>query len=99
MIEWSILVKTAILGFAALFPVVNPLGCAPIFLGLTRKLPRSLQALLARRIALYGFVILISCLLFGTDILLFFGVKIYVVQMAGGLLLASTGWTMLNKSS
>ena len=93
--QWSILIKAATLSFAALFPVVNPLGGAPIFLGLTRKYPPAVQLLLARKIALYGFLILVSCLMFGTNILLFFGVKIYVVQMAGGLLLAHTGWNML----
>ncbi len=94
--QWFILIKAATLSFAALFPVINPLGGAPIFLGLARKYPPAVQILLARKIALYGFLILVSCLMFGTSILLFFGVKIYVVQMAGGLLLAHTGWNILH---
>jgi len=85
------------LTFAALFPVVNPIGDAPIFLGLTRRYPPALQRLLARKIAGYGFALLAGSLLFGSEILAFFGVTLSIVQIAGGLVLASTGWRLLNQ--
>jgi multiple antibiotic resistance protein len=91
--------RTVTFAFAALFPVVNPIGCAPIFLSLTRHYPQSVQQLLARKIALYGFLILVSSLLLGTWILEFFGITIHTVQMAGGLVLASAGWKMLNQGN
>lgn len=37
-----------------LFPVVNPIGDAPIFLALTQRYPQSAQRILARKIAAYG---------------------------------------------
>jgi small neutral amino acid transporter SnatA (MarC family) len=42
-------IKTLGVTFAALFPIVNPLGCAPIFFGLTRNYPQSAQKVLAHK--------------------------------------------------
>ncbi len=90
-------IKTLGVSFAALFPIVNPLGCAPIFFGLTRNYPQSAQKVLARKIAAYGFVILVVSALFGSEILAFFGISLFVVQIAGGLVVAATGWKLLNQ--
>jgi small neutral amino acid transporter SnatA (MarC family) len=48
MIESLILttLKTSLFAFVTLFPIVNPLGDAPIFLGLTHQYPQSVQMLL-----------------------------------------------------
>src|SRR5262245_17500902 len=89
--------KTLGVTFAALFPIVNPLGCAPIFFGLTRTYPQSAQKILARKIAAYGFVLLIASALFGSEVLAFFGISLFVVQIAGGLVVAATGWNLLNQ--
>lgn len=101
MIEASILtiLKTTIFSFVTLFPIVNPLGDAPIFLQLTRQYPQPVQALLARKIAVYGFVILAASLILGTAFLSFFGISLAVVQIAGGLVLACTGWRLLNQEN
>jgi multiple antibiotic resistance protein len=90
-------VRTLIVAFVTLFPVVNPIGDAPIFLSLTRHYPESIQKVLARKIAAYGFVILAVSLLIGTEILAFLGIKLFIVQIAGGLIVASTGWTLLKQ--
>ena len=89
-------VKNTILILSALFPIVNPLGNTPIFLGLTRESSSAERAVLARRIAVNCFVLLIGSLLIGTHILSFFGISLPVVQVGGGLIVISTGWTMLN---
>jgi multiple antibiotic resistance protein len=91
-------IKTIVLAFTALFPLVNPVGGAPIFLSLTRQYPQSVQRVLARKIALYGFALLTGSLLFGTVILSFFGISLTVVQIAGGLVVTITGWNLLNQS-
>src|SRR5437762_10002377 len=78
-------IKTLGVSFAALFPIVNPLGDAPIFFGLTQNYPQSAQKLLSRKIAAYGFVLLVVSALFGSEILAFFGISLFVVQIAGGL--------------
>ena len=90
-------IQTLVLTFVTLFPVVNPIGDAPIFLSLTRRYPESAQKLLARKIAAYGFVLLAVSFLFGSVILDFFGISLPVIQIAGGLVLAATGWSLLNQ--
>jgi multiple antibiotic resistance protein len=91
------LLRTSLLIVGALFPIVNPLGNAPIFLALTRGFSSSTRALLARRIALNGFILLISSILIGTHILAFFGISLPVVQVAGGMVVIATGWGLLNE--
>jgi multiple antibiotic resistance protein len=91
------IVRSSILIFSGLFPIVNPLGNAPIFLGLTRDYSSSERTLLSRKIALNGFFLLIASLLTGTHVLTFFGISLPVVQVGGGLLVIATGWAMLNR--
>ena len=88
--------RVLLVAFATLFPLVNPIGCAPIFLSLTQHYPQSVQGVLSNKIASYSFAILAVSLLFGTPILNFFGISIVVIQIAGGLVLAATGWNLLN---
>ena len=82
---------------AALFPIVNPLGSAAIFLNLVGTLDPQLNRVLAQKIAIYSFFILIVSLICGTEILSFFGISIYAVQIGGGLIVTVTGWTLLNR--
>jgi multiple antibiotic resistance protein len=90
-------VKVFAVAFATLFPVVNPIGDAPIFLSLTRRYPQSAQEVLARKIAAYGFALLAGSFLFGSEVLSFFGVTLSVIQITGGLIVAATGWSLLNQ--
>jgi multiple antibiotic resistance protein len=90
-------IKVLAVTFAALFPVVNPIGDAPIFLSLTRHYSQTAQNILAWKIAVYGFALLAVSFLFGSEILSFFGVTLAVIQITGGLILASTGWSLLNQ--
>jgi len=77
--------------------VVNPIGDAPIFLSLTRRYSQAAQEILARKIAAYGFALLAVSFLFGSEILSFFGITLTVIQITGGLIVASTGWSLLNQ--
>jgi multiple antibiotic resistance protein len=83
--------------FVALFPVVNPIGDAPIFLALTQSYPQSVRTILARKIAFYGFILLAASFLFGTVILDFFGISLAIIRIAGGMVVTATGWTLLNE--
>jgi multiple antibiotic resistance protein len=87
--------KSILLILSALFPIVNPLGGSPVFLALTRDYPRPLRRVLARQVALNSFILLIASFLIGSHILHFFGISIPVVQVGGGLIVISNGWTML----
>jgi len=89
--------RTASVIVAALFPIVNPLGGAPIFLTLTASTSSATREVLARRVALNGFVILLVSLFVGTRILGFFGISVGVMQVGGGLLLSSAAWNLLRR--
>jgi multiple antibiotic resistance protein len=84
---------------AALFPIVNPLGSAAIFLNLVGPLDAGLNRQLSQKIAIYSFFILFVSLICGVEILSFFGISIYAVQIGGGLIVTATGWTLLNRPS
>jgi multiple antibiotic resistance protein len=92
-----ILVKFFALAFSALLPVVNPLGSALVFLGIVGYAPDSAFRDLARRIAISSTLFLLVFELLGTGLLEFFGISLPVVQVAGGLVLASMGWSLLNQ--
>ena len=89
--------KTIFLFLSALFPIVNPIGGSPIFLSLTREYSRESRMLLAQRIALNSFILLVVSFLIGTHILAFFGISIPIVQVGGGMIVISTGWAMLQR--
>lgn len=85
--------------FATLFPVINPLGGAPIFLKLTEGCSVETRKKLARSVSINSFVMLIGAMLFGPQILLFFGITLPVLKIAGGLVVAVMGWKILNEKS
>ena len=87
--------RSIVVVVAALFPIVNPLGSAPLFLSLTRSFPASLRKTLVLKVSIYSFVLLVVSILIGSHVLHFFGVSIPVVQVAGGLIVSATGWKLL----
>jgi multiple antibiotic resistance protein len=84
-----------LLVYAGLFPIVNPVGCAPIFLALTSRHTAKVRRNLARRVAINGFVLMLGSLFVGSHVLVFFGITLPVVRIAGGLAVASFGWRLL----
>ncbi len=90
--------RATILVAGALFPIVNPLGSAAIFLNLIGDASPNVQKLLAQKITVYSFFLLLCSLLWGVKVLSFFGISIYAVQIGGGLVVAATGWSLLGQS-
>jgi multiple antibiotic resistance protein len=88
--------RESLLILGGLFPIVNPLGTAPIFLTLTRDVSSRTRALLARKIAVNGFILLLASIFIGTYILEFFGISLPVVQVGGGMVVLATGWKLLH---
>jgi multiple antibiotic resistance protein len=82
---------------SALFPIVDPLGGSPIFLALTKEYSSSARKALSWRIAMNSFFLLVGSYLIGTHVLAFFGISLPVVQVGGGLIVISTGWTLLKQ--
>jgi len=91
------LLKSTFLIVTALFPIVNPLGSAPLFLSLTHYYSTDQRKVLSRRIALNSIVLIVASYFIGTHILAFFGISMPVVQVGGGLVLATAGWAMLKQ--
>ena len=89
--------KSILLVVSALFPIVDPIGGSPVFLSLTRDYTPDTRRLLARRIAMDSFILMMASFAVGTHVLSFFGISLPVVQVGGGLIVMSTGWAMLNE--
>lgn len=87
--------ETLLLAVAALLPVVNPLGGAPIFLAKTADLAPDAHGELARRVAIDCFLLLLVSTFIGAYVLDFFGLSIPAVQVAGGAVVCAMGWNLL----
>ena len=92
-------VEGALLVFAALFPIVNPLGGAPIFVAMTSTLSRADRATLAWQVTVNAFILLVASVATGTYVLEFFGLSVPVVQVGGGLVVSALGWQLLQDPS
>lgn len=78
-----------------LLPIINPLSGAPVFMATAGGQDEAV-AMLARQVAINCFVVLVVSMLVGTYVLDLFGISLPIVRLGGGLLVAATGWRMLN---
>jgi multiple antibiotic resistance protein len=89
-------VNAVLFTLAALLPIVNPLGSAPIFLSMTADLPGTARRRLAVTVSRYSCLLLTAAMLIGTYVLRLFGVSLPIVRVAGGLLVTANGWHLLH---
>jgi len=89
------IVEGVLLVFAALFPIVNPLGGAPIFLAMTPEYEPAERAALAWKVTVNAFVLLVASVATGSYVLEFFDLSVHVVQVGGGLVVSTLGWRLL----
>lgn len=82
--------------FAALFSVLNPIGTVPIFVGLTQDYSKKERSRVSLWTATNVFIILIIFFFIGQYVLEFFGITISALRIAGGLIIASSGFSLLN---
>jgi multiple antibiotic resistance protein len=85
-----------LLGFPALFSIVNPISGAFIFRGVTASRPVETHARLARLVALNSLAVMMVALWAGSYVLAFFGITLAALRVAGGLVVAMSGWRLLN---
>jgi multiple antibiotic resistance protein len=90
------ILESGLVTLAALLPIVNPLGAAPIFLAMSADLPAQARRHLASVVARNAFVLLAAAMLVGSYVLAFFGISLPVVRVAGGLVLLASGWRLLH---
>ena len=95
MLVWT----SFLLAFSVLLPLINPLGSSLVFLGLVGEAPPETYRSLARRIAINNLIFLAIIELLGSAILNFFGISLPIVQLSGGIVIASMGWATLNDTS
>jgi multiple antibiotic resistance protein len=87
--------SAAIATLLALFPIVNPFGAVPLFFSLTANLTATERRNTALKTAAYVIAILVVFLFFGRFVLIFFGISLPVLRIAGGLIVANTAWGMV----
>ena len=85
-----------ILAVAALWPIVDPLGGAPIYLAMTAGLSAEQNHEMAKNVAINSFLLLMASALVGAYVIDFFGLSIPAVQVAGGIVVSGIAWSLLN---
>ena len=81
---------------AALFSVLNPIGTVPIFVGLTQDYTQKERSRVSLWTSINVFIILIISFFVGQYVLSFFGITITALRIAGGIIIASSGFGLLN---
>ncbi len=81
--------------FAALFSVLNPLGTLPVYVGLTDGYDGKKRRKTSFSAAFYALLILTVFFLIGNQILNFFGLSIEALRIAGGMVIATSGFALL----
>lgn len=84
--------------FAALFSVINPMGTVPIFVALTKEDTPAERSKTSLFTAINIFVILLISFFTGKYLLQFFGISIHSLRIAGGLIIANSGFALLTGS-
>ena len=91
--------ETFLLVLAALFSVINPPGAALVFLSMTKYATSATRRSLAKRVALNSFLVMMGSLLIGALVLKFYGISVPVLRVAGGLVVAASGWKLLSEGT
>jgi multiple antibiotic resistance protein len=90
------LVSDILFGFTGLISIINPFGIAFVFLEHSDSLSNHERKLLAKKVAINAFCVLMVAFFAGTPILHLFGISIQALRIGGGLAVAVSGWQMLN---
>ncbi len=92
-------ITALLLVVGGLLPIVNPVGSAPLFLSMTHGASEDTRAVLALKVAINSFLLIMGSLIIGAYVLKVFGLSLPVVQVAGGAVLCALGWNMLSSES
>ena len=85
-----------LLGFPALFSIINPLTGAFIFFEVTEGRAARERDRLAKLVALYSLLVMVVALWAGSFILAFFGISLAALRIGGGAVVAAAAWHLLN---
>jgi multiple antibiotic resistance protein len=100
--DWRDLIGTAdgafLLAFPSLFSIINPIGGALIFYGVTKDFSLGDKEKVAALVGVYSLLIMFGALWAGAYVLRFFGVSIDALRIAGGTVVALSGWSLLTSA-
>jgi multiple antibiotic resistance protein len=89
------LASFALTTFVAIFAIVNPIGAMTFFVVLTRAYPKVVKKRVIERAVLAATLALLIFALVGNYIFLIFGTSIPAFRIAGGILLFSIAFSMM----
>ena len=92
----EIFLNTFLVLLGALFSVLNPFGAIPFFVGLTQDYSKPERSRVSLWTAINVCIILLIAFFVGEYVLRFFGITISALRIAGGILIASSGFGLLN---
>lgn len=82
--------------YISLLSLINPLGAIPVFLSLTAQHPADWVRKQIFKTSLNVLVICVVSFLIGNYVLEFFGISIDALKIAGGIIIARSGFQLLN---
>jgi len=85
-----------IASFISLFALINPLSALPVFISLTEHHDSNWRNLQIRKTCLYILIICICSYFIGSQIIVFFGISISALKIAGGIIISRSGFLLLN---
>ncbi|MDJ0499213.1 MAG: MarC family protein [Acidimicrobiia bacterium] len=89
------MLEFAVSAFLSFLVIVDPVGLAPLFLGITAGRSRSEQNTIARNAVLIAAVVIILFGIGGRSLLGYLGVSIDALRIAGGILLFKLAFDMI----
>jgi multiple antibiotic resistance protein len=100
--DWREVAATAnsafLLAFPSLFSIINPIGGALIFYGFTKNFSSDDRRKVAASVGFYSLLVMFGALWAGAYVLSFFGVSLDALRIAGGTVIALSGFQLLTSS-
>ena len=100
--NWREVAATAnsafLLAFPSLFSIINPIGGALIFYGFTKDFSSDDRLKVAASVGFYSLLVMFGALWAGAYVLSFFGVSLDALRIAGGMVIALSGFQLLTSS-
>lgn len=94
--ETSAYIEFFIRAFAGVFVILDPLGACTHFLALTSRQNDEAKRKTAKRAAAVAFFVLLFFTIAGRALFQYFGITLSALKIAGGILLFSVAFSMLN---
>jgi len=85
-----------IASFFSIFALINPLSALPVFISLTNEHDSKWINSQIKKTCIYILIICVCSYFIGSHILLFFGISINALKIAGGIMISRSAFLLLN---